>query len=119
MPRKLLNLHEYHARPLTVIYAQTQHLPAHLLAADGSVAIRIVRDDFCTQLIQGLGRPLISTSANISGEATPKHFGEVNQALQQAVDYVVNYRQNDRKEALPSTIIRLAANEEEMIIIRP
>jgi L-threonylcarbamoyladenylate synthase len=113
---KLLRLHEFHARPLTVIYPNPD-LPAHLKAEDGSVAIRIVKDVFCQALIKGLGRPIVSTSANISGAPTPRFFNEISTELREKVDYITSFRQKDRTETAPSTIIRLD-DKEEIVVIR-
>jgi len=93
-------------KPTTVIYAGAQGLAPMVMAADGSVAIRICKDPFCQALLRQSGKPLISTSANLSGQPTPAMFAEVDPAVVQGVDYVVRHRQQDRKRAAASTIIK-------------
>jgi len=93
-------------RPTTVIYENALGLATNVLAADGSVAIRICKDEFCINLIKRFRKPLVSTSANISGEPSPAIFGAINQRVVQNVDYAVNYRQDDQQPAAASSIIR-------------
>lgn len=94
-------------RPTTIIYSQVKNLPDYLLASDGSIAIRIPKDDFCHALIQGFGKPIISTSANTSGASTPINYTEIEKSLLHDVDYVVNWRQQETKSAKPSRIIKV------------
>ncbi len=77
-------------RPTTVIFQKVKNLPSALLAKDGSLGIRMVRMDFCEKLISQINGPLVSTSANISGEASPAAFGEISEKLKDRVDFVVN-----------------------------
>lgn len=95
-------------RPTTVIYENARGLPGNLVAADGTIAIRITKDVFCKLLIERLGSPIVSTSANISGDVTPKKFSEITGAVREGVDYVVDYRQDDETPAMPSRIVRLS-----------
>lgn len=106
------------SKPTTVIYMHAINLPAELLAEDDSVAIRIVNNDFCKELITRLNRPLVSTSANISGDASPANFSEVSAEIKNGVDYIVNYRQNDLTPHQPSSIVRLN-NDNSIQVIRP
>jgi L-threonylcarbamoyladenylate synthase len=78
----------------------------NLIAHDGSIAIRIVKDEFCRHLIKRLRKPLVSTSANISGQPAPALFSAIDHAITTAADYVVQYRQNDTRIAQPSAVIR-------------
>ncbi len=93
-------------KPTTVIYDGAIGLADNLPAADGSIAIRIVKDQFCKHVIKRLRRPIVSTSANLSGEATPKKFADIQSRIKEGVDYVVKYRQNEEKECLSSSIIK-------------
>ncbi|RYY99349.1 MAG: threonylcarbamoyl-AMP synthase [Chitinophagaceae bacterium] len=93
-------------RPTTMIFGGAIGLPENLVAADGSIAMRIVRDPFCRHLVKRLRVPLVSTSANISGEPTPASFAEVAGAVRSGVDHVVRWRQDDDSAALPSQIVR-------------
>ena len=91
-------------------------LAENIIAADGSVGIRIVRDEFCKNLIHKFGKPIVSTSANISGEPTPVSFSEINPKIMNKVDYIVNLRQLEVNNTKPSTIIKVAMNGEVKII---
>lgn len=93
-------------RPTTIVFDHAIGLPDNLVAADGSIAIRIVQDEFCRHLIKRLRKPLVSTSANTSGQPTPPFFAEVSPGIQSRVDHIVQWRQNDRTPSLPSQIIR-------------
>jgi len=94
------------SRPTTVIFENAVDLPDNLVAQDGTIAIRIVQDEFCRHLVKRLGKPIVSTSANISGAPSPQFFAEVSQQIRSAVDHVVEWRQDDNKPALPSQIIK-------------
>ncbi len=102
----------FHDRPLTVIYEQGVGLASNVLAADGSIAIRVVKDAFCRELIHQLGKPLVSTSANVSGAPFPAHFGEINSDVIEKVDFIVKYKQDNKEKGEPSVIVRLNKDEE-------
>jgi L-threonylcarbamoyladenylate synthase len=93
-------------RPTTVIFDGAINLPDALIAEDGSIAIRIVKDEFCRHLIKRLRKPIVSTSANISGQPSPRFFDEISEAVKGQVDYVVKWRQEDKRPSLPSQIVR-------------
>ena len=97
-------------RPTTIIFDGAVNLPDSLIAEDGSIAIRIVKDDFCRHLIKRLRKPIVSTSANISGQPSPRFFEEIAAPIKQAVDYVVAWRQEDKTLSQPSQIIRWKSN---------
>jgi L-threonylcarbamoyladenylate synthase len=103
-------------KPLTVIYDNAVNLASNLVADDGSIGIRIPNDAFCKKLIWKLKRPLVSTSANISGLPTPALFSEISEEIKQSVDYIVNWRQSDKTKAAPSGIIKLGAKGEVKVI---
>lgn len=105
-------------KPTTIVFDDAINLPDNVINADGSVAIRIVQDDFCRHIIKRLQHPLVSTSANISGEASPQNFTQVSNAVKTSVDYVVSYRQEDVEPKEPSAIIRWH-NNSTYTIIRP
>ena len=96
--------------PLTIIYPNVHGLAENLLAEDGSAGIRIVDEPFCIKMCERFRKPIVSTSANISGQPTPGHFGKISPEIKQGVDYVVKYRQKDRTVASPSSIIKLQVN---------
>ncbi|MBO4486951.1 MAG: threonylcarbamoyl-AMP synthase [Bacteroidaceae bacterium] len=107
---------ELATRPTTVIFDKGRNLAPGLLGPDGSVAFRLSRESFSSQLCFHLRRPLVSTSANISGEPSPRFFGEVSEVIRSRVDYIVKYRQNDTTPSAPSSIIRLSADGQVKII---
>ena len=103
------DLVEISTTPLTVIYPNAKNLAPNLIAEDGSVGIRITKEKFTTQLLQRLRKPLVSTSANISGEKSAAIFDEISDEIKSAVDYVVEYRQEDTSIAKHSSIIKLGS----------
>lgn len=104
-------------KPTTVIYEGALGLAPNLLAQDGSVGIRICKDAFCRHLIKRFRKPLVSTSANISGEKSPANFQEIPELIKEGVDYVVQWRQNETEEAEASSVIRWDHGKIE--VIRP
>lgn len=104
-------------RPTTVIYEQAVGFPANIIAKDGSIGIRITKDEFCKRLIKKTGLPLVSTSANISGRLSAKTFPEISGEIKAGVDYIVDYRQDDLSAQPASRIIRFL-NDGSMEVIR-
>ena len=92
------------SKPTTVIYPTVKNIHPSLLDQNGSGAIRIVQDKFCQNLIQKFKKPIVSTSANISGNISPKKFSEIDNRIKHNVDYIVNLRKNELMSQ-PSTII--------------
>ena len=103
-------------KPLTIIYQEVKGIAHNAIAEDGSCAIRLPKDNFCQQLVQSLGKPLISTSANTSGTPTPQSFNDIEPSILSGVDYVVNLRQQEKSKNTPSSIILLKKNGEIKII---
>ncbi len=95
--------------PLTVIYSGARNVAPNLLAEDGSVGIRITQEEFSHKLCERFRKPLVSTSANVSGEPSPANFNEISETIKAGVDYIVRYRQDDLRKAAPSHIIKLGA----------
>lgn len=93
--------------PVTIIYSNARRLAPNVVASDGTIAIRIVKDDFCKELIRQFGKPIVSTSANMSGFEAPAIFSQVTDDIKDAVDYIVSYKQDYFTVSKPSTIIRL------------
>lgn len=104
-------------KPITVIYAHALGLADNVIAADGSIAIRICKDAFCRHLIKRLGKPLVSTSANVSGGASPANFSEISTDIINGVDYVVQHRRDEQEPSQPSSIIKWENGQP--FIIRP
>ena len=94
-------------KPLTIIYSGARNLAANLLAEDGSVGIRVTNEDFSKRLCQQFRKAIVSTSANISGQPSPKNFSEISEEVKSAVDYIVGYRQEEMSNPRPSSIIKL------------
>lgn len=107
IPEVAWELIEVTDNPLTIIYPGAKNLAANLVAEDGSVGIRIARDKFCMELIGRFKKPLVSTSANVSGEKAPAIFDEISPCIRSSVDYIVNWRRNDTKKSAPSSIIKI------------
>lgn len=103
----LMGLLQSFDRPTTVIYPQAIGIASNALPADGSVAIRVTSEPFCKTLLKRMKKPLVSTSANISGETTAATFKEIAAAIKQRVDYIVDYRRDDDTQVKPSTIIKI------------
>lgn len=116
VPEMAWELMDYSEKPLTIIYPEGKNLAKGVIAQDGTIAIRVVKDEFCQKLIQKLGKPLVSTSANKSGEPSPQNFRDISPAVLDAVDYVVNLRQNETGGAKPSSIVQLGLKGEIKII---
>ena len=95
-------------KPLTIIYEGAYNLATNVLGDEDSVGIRIPNDEFCHRLCERYGKPIVSTSANVSGEPTAKSFAEISPAIVQGVDHVVTWRQNDKTPHQPSNIILLS-----------
>lgn len=97
---------EKQQKPTTVIFENAVNLPDVLIAEDGSIGIRMVKDEFCRHVIKRLRKPIISTSANISGQPSPKFFDDIAEEIKTGVDHIVQWRQEDKKPAQPSQIIK-------------
>lgn len=110
VPSVAWDLIELTTKPLTIIYDGARNLASNLIAEDGSVGIRITSELFSKELCYRFQKAVVSTSANISGEPAPNNFGEISQEIIDAVDYVVNYKQLEKGQAKPSSIIKLTAN---------
>src|SRR6187431_732749 len=103
-------------KPTTVVYEGALGFADNIVANDGSIAIRICKDDFCRQLIKRFRKPIVSTSANISGLPAPKFFKEISHEIKNGVDYVVQYRRDDETISQPSSVIKW--NNGKVIVLR-
>lgn len=106
VPGKALEIIAKATRPTTIIYRNPIGIAPNLIAGDGSIAIRVARDIFCRELITAFGTPIVSTSANISGDPTPQSFKEISEAILKGVDYVVNL-QHSKECGSSSSIIKI------------
>ena len=115
VPEVVWDILDYATKPTTVIYPEAINLPKNIVASDGSIAIRITKDDFCRKLIQQFKSPIVSTSANIAGDAAPKDFKDIAPEILKAVDHVVNLHAFEKNNE-PSTIIKIGLKGELNII---
>lgn len=106
VPQAAYDILKFSKQPTTIIYDDPIRIAENLIAEDNSLAIRVVKDKFCENLLRKFKRPIVSTSANISGETAPLCFQEISKEILDGVDYIVNL-QHDKKSGKPSTIIKL------------
>jgi L-threonylcarbamoyladenylate synthase len=118
VPENILEVLRNTIKPTTVIYPRSRNFADNLPAEDGSIGIRITSDPFCRELIRNTGTPIVSTSANISGQPAPQIFDEIERSLLPQVDYVVAWRQEEKVPAQPSTILRLGPDGN-ITVLRP
>lgn len=107
VPEMAWNLIELSEKPLTIIYPQAKNLASNLVAEDQTIGIRVTKEAFSNRLCAQFRKPIVSTSANISGNATPSNFSQISDEIKAAVDYVVDFRQDDLSTPKPSSIIKL------------
>jgi L-threonylcarbamoyladenylate synthase len=105
------------SKPLSIIFQNAKNLAPSLIGLDQTIGIRVVRDEFCQELIRNFGKPIVSTSANVGGTPPPGNFSEIDQGVKEAVDYIVLWRQDDKSQSVPSEIIKFG-QEGEIIKIR-
>ena len=109
-PEVAIEMAELSEKPLTVVYDRGRSLAEGVASADGSVGVRVCTEPFCEALIEALRKPLVSTSANISGNSAPAIFDEISEEMKSAVDYICLWRQDDRSRAKPSSVIKVSGN---------
>lgn len=107
VPNVAWDLIEMTTKPLTIIYDGARNLASNLIAEDGSVGIRVTSEEFSKQLCFRFRKAIVSTSANISGQPAPAVFSEISDEIKNAVDYIVDYRRDEKGPAKPSSIIKL------------
>lgn len=111
VPETAEMLMEVADKPMTIIYDHPKGVAENLKAGDGSLGIRVTSDRFCSLLCRKLGRPVVSTSANISGHKSPASFADIEKEILDAVDYVVDWRREEPGGAKPSSIIKVGDDE--------
>ena len=104
-------------KPTTVVYEGALGFADNLVGKDGSIAIRICKEEFCRRLIKRFRKPIVSTSANISGMPAPKFFKEISDEIKNGVDHIVRYKQEDETSTQPSSLIKW--NNGNVTILRP
>lgn len=107
VPEPAWDILKYSERPVTIIYDHPIGIAKNALAEDGSLGIRVTGDPFCRRLLELIKRPLISTSANVSGQPSPACFAEIDPEILSGTDYVVDFRRKDTRKAQASTILKL------------
>ena len=105
-PLEIDTILEQYTEPTTIIYPDAINLPNALIASDGSIAVRITKDTFCRSLIKRLRSPIVSTSANMSGDESPTFFKKIKKEIIQSADYVVKYKQDDETISFASSILK-------------
>lgn len=116
VPEVAYDILKYAAKPTTIIYDKPIRVAENLVGDDNTLGIRVTKDEFCQKLIKKMKKPLVSTSANISGKPTPETFKQISQEILNGVDYVVNMQQAI-KTPKPSAIIKLG-NDGKVKVIR-
>jgi L-threonylcarbamoyladenylate synthase len=116
MPDVAWQLIDAAVRPTTIVYDNVAGIAPELKAEDGSVGVRLSNERYSKELCKRLRRPIVSTSANISGEKTPQIFDEISETIKSGVDYIAYYRQDDRTKSEASNIIKIKNNGEVKII---
>lgn len=112
IPDVAYQLIEFAEKPLTIIYDGAKNLAENLIGEDGSIGIRVTSHPFCKQLLHRFRKPIVSTSANLSGFPSPESFYDISQEIKDGVDYIVNYGQDEVNEYKASTIMKLGASGE-------
>ena len=116
-PPDIIDLVQHFDRPTTVIYDDALEFAPNVINEDGSVAIRIASDDFCRALIKRFRKPIVSTSANVSGVPSPALYNDISDEIKNKVDYVVKHRRDDHTISAPSRLIRIT-DDGEITVIR-
>lgn len=116
VPAVAWDLIELSDKPLTVIYDGARNLAQSLVAEDGSVGIRVTKEEFSRQLCNRFHKAIVSTSANVSGQPSPAVFADISEEIKNAVDFVVSYRRDDVAGSKPSSIIKLKSDGEVKVI---
>ena len=115
-PEVAFDLIELATKPLTIIYDGAKNLAPNLIAEDGSIGIRVTSEEFSNQLCFRFRKAIVSTSANVSGEPSPTSFADISEEIKQAVDYIVQSRQNEKTSSKSSSIIKLGKGGQVKVI---
>ena len=107
VPSIAYDLMESWNKPLTIVYDNAKNLAKQLISNDKTIGVRVSKNTFNQKLIKELGHPIVSTSANFSGQETPLFFTEIDDKLLEAVDYVVDLERTKAVDVKPSTVIRI------------
>jgi L-threonylcarbamoyladenylate synthase len=116
IPTAAVDILEYATKPTTIVFDKMMGVAENVVAQDGSCGVRLTTDEFCKKIIRKLNKPLVSTSANISGEKTARNFKQIDEAIKAQCDYVVQFRSGETTLGEPSCIIKLSNNGEVAIL---
>jgi len=115
VPEVAYDILKYSSVPTTIVYDKPVHVATNLIGDDNSLAVRVVNDTFCQKIIGYLKKPIVSTSANLSGQKAPQSFQQIPKEILEGVDYVVNL-QRTKKSSNPSSVIKLSADGQVRVI---
>ncbi|MCG2793681.1 MAG: threonylcarbamoyl-AMP synthase [Weeksellaceae bacterium] len=116
VPEMAWQIMDLSEKPVTIVYDKPRNLPKELLAEDGSIGIRLVKDDFCKKLITKMNKPLVSTSANLSGQKSPLKFSDISDEIKNAADYIVEEFRDKVSEFPGSSVIKIWNNNQVKIL---
>lgn len=116
IPEVAWDILDYSDKPTTLVLDNPRYVAKEIISSNNALGVRIVTEPFCFKLIERMKSPLVSTSANISGQPSPQNFKEISKEIIDGVDYVVNLRQTEIKPVKPSTVIKLTANSQVTIL---
>lgn len=116
IPNIAYDLIDVSDKPITLVYPKAKNLAPNVAAEDGSIGIRITEDDFCKRLIQKFKKPIVSTSANMHNTPFPKSFVDISDEVKKIVDYIVDWKQEDKTLTEPSSIIKIGTDGEVKVI---
>ncbi len=116
IPEMAVTVESLSDKPLTIIYPEGINLASNVTAEDGSIAIRIPKNEFCLELLRAFRKPIVSTSANVSGTPAPKRYADISEDVKEAVDFAVDPSCEQNATGKASSIIKLGLHNEIQII---
>jgi L-threonylcarbamoyladenylate synthase len=116
VPEIALDIAEIAEKPTTIIYPGAKNLAKNLVADDGTIGIRLTKELFTNKLIDKFRKPIVSTSANVSGENSPVNYKDISEEIKKSVDYIVKYKQDENVKSQPSSIIKVGLSNEIKVI---
>ncbi|MGM5629268.1 L-threonylcarbamoyladenylate synthase [Apibacter raozihei] len=116
VPTLAWDLIDMSEKPLTIVYDNPKNLPPNLISENNTIGIRLTKDEFCKKLISKLNKPLVSTSANLSGQPSPEKFDSISSKILEGVDYIINLRREEKSLYPGSSVIQLSVDGKIKII---
>jgi len=108
VPQVAYDVLNFAVKPTTIIYDDPIRVATNLIASDNTLAVRVIKEPFCNKIIKKFRKPIVSTSANVSGQPTPRSFAEISEEIKNGVDFIVPIEQNAKKVGKPSVIIKIS-----------